>query len=100
MDAMTEKPHWITFADLSDKYQLKFDRVNNLCRTGVWPRGFVWQKLADGKTGKKLFRSEAIDLWLAVGHDPKAWERCVESFVLNLPSNQPKKRSRNRVANL
>lgn len=94
MAAGGKKSYWLGFSELSEDYNLKFDRVNNLCRTGVWPRGIVWQKLAEGKTGAKLFRREAIELWLAVGHDSKAWADCVENFVLSLSSNQPKKPGR------
>lgn len=85
---------WLDFKQIEINYRLKFDKINSLCKSGEWPQGYVWQKTAEGKTGKKLFRREAIETWLSLRHDASAWARAIENFCLTLRGNQPHKPGR------
>jgi hypothetical protein len=85
---------WLTSADLKIEFKIGYDKAEIYRNSGEWPRGYVWQKTADGRTGKIVYRREAIEAWLATCHDPIAWQRAIDQFLVGLPGNQPRRPGR------
>ena len=59
--------------------------------SGNWIEGIHWVRVGSRKT---LYNRELILDWIATQNNAKAHQKAIESYLSQLPSNQPLKRGR------
>lgn len=59
--------------------------------SGSWVEGIHWVRVG---TRKILYNRDLVLDWIANQSNPQAHQRAIETYLIQLPSNQPSKRGR------